>query len=104
MELLCSRRCGGQLFRELFAEVDVDAAGEYQAHRVSQPGYICLACGAPAFDLSTVPAEMEAEEAEAERAARLPLAVDILCPVCETRVQVSDEMECPNCGAPLEVA
>src|ERR1041384_5380362 len=104
MELLCSRRCGGQLFRELFAEVDVDAAGEYQAHRVSQPGDICLECGAPAFDLSTVPAGMEAEEAEAERAGGLPLAVDILCPVCETRVQVSDEMECPNCGAPLEVA
>ena len=103
MELLCSRRCGGQLFRALFAEVDVDASGEYEAYRVAQPGYICLACGAPAFDLSTVPAEMEAER-EAEDAESLPVPVDILCPVCETRVQVSEEMECPNCGAPLEVA
>ena len=103
MELVCSRRCGGRLFRVLFAEVDVDASGEYQAFRVAQPGYICLACGAPAFDLSTVHAEMEADAAAAA-AESLPVPVDILCPVCETRVQVSEEMECPNCGAPLEVA
>ena len=103
MQLVCSRRCGGRLFRVLFAEVDVDASGEYLAHRIAQPGYVCLACGAPAFDLSTVPAEMEAE-AEAEEAESLPVPIDILCPVCETRVQVSQEMECPNCGAPLEVA
>jgi rubrerythrin len=32
------------------------------------------------------------------------MAADILCPVCETMVQVGAEMECPNCGAPLEAA
>jgi hypothetical protein len=40
-------------------------------------------------------------EAEAEAA---PSGTDILCPVCETLVQVDSGMECPNCGAPLEVA
>jgi len=51
MMLVCSNRCGGQLFRALFAEVDVDASGEYQDYRVAQPGYVCLNCGAPAVDL-----------------------------------------------------
>jgi len=32
------------------------------------------------------------------------VVADILCPVCETLVQVRGELECPNCGAPLEVA
>ena len=102
MHLACSRRCGGSLFRAIFAEVDVDASGEYQDHRVVQPGYICLNCGSPAFDLSTVGAEMQAE-AEAEEPST-PEMTDVLCPMCETLVQVGGEMECPNCGAPLEVA
>jgi DNA-directed RNA polymerase subunit RPC12/RpoP len=101
MQLVCSHRCGGALFRALFAEVDLDAEGVYQDHRVAQPGYICLNCGAPAFDLSTVSAQMEMDAAEDEGPAA---KVDILCPVCETMVQVGDEMECPNCGAPLEAA
>jgi len=99
--LACSRRCGGRLFRALFAEVELDAAGDLQGYRIAQPGYICLNCGSPAFDLGEVPGEMAAE-AEAEEAK--PAAVDILCPVCETLVQVDEGMECPNCGAPLEVA
>jgi rubrerythrin len=43
---------------------------------------------------------------EAEALADEPksVATDILCPVCETLVQVDAGMECPNCGAPLEVA
>jgi DNA-directed RNA polymerase subunit RPC12/RpoP len=98
--LACSRRCGGRLFRALFAEVDLDSGGAYQDHRIAQPGYICLNCGSPAFDLSMVPAEMDAE-AEADTK---PAGADILCPVCETLVQVDAGMECPNCGAPLEVA
>ena len=102
MQLACSRRCGGALFRALFAEVDLDAEGNYQDHRIAQPGYVCLNCGAPAFDLGLVPAEMEAE-AEAEEREFIE-RTDILCPVCETMVQVGGEMECPNCGAPLEVA
>jgi DNA-directed RNA polymerase subunit RPC12/RpoP len=98
--LACSRRCGGRLFRALFAEVELDAGGAYQDHQIAQPGYICLNCGSPAFDLSEVPAEMNAEaEADAK-----PAGTDILCPVCETLVQVDAGMECPNCGAPLEVA
>jgi DNA-directed RNA polymerase subunit RPC12/RpoP len=98
--LVCSRRCGGRLFRALFAEVDLDAGGAYQDHRIAQPAYICLNCGSPAFDLSEVPGEMNAEaEADAPTA-----GADILCPVCETLVQVDAGMECPNCGAPLEVA
>jgi DNA-directed RNA polymerase subunit RPC12/RpoP len=100
MLLACSRRCGGRLFRALFAEVDLDAGGDYQDHRVTQPGYVCLNCGAPAFDLGEVPAEMAAE-AEADAT---PTTTDILCPVCETLVQVDAGMECPNCGSPLEVA
>lgn len=102
MHLACSRRCGGGLFRAIFAEVDLDASGEYLGHRIAQPGYVCLNCGSPAFDLSTVPAEMDAEAA-AEEPSTLELT-DVLCPMCETLVQVGGEMECPNCGAPLEVA
>jgi len=101
MMLVCSRRCGGKLFRALFAEVELDAGGEFQEYRIAQPGYICLNCGSPAVDLGKVPAEMEAE-AQADEAK--PAAVDILCPVCETLVQVDEGMECPNCGSPLEVA
>ena len=100
MLLMCTRRCGGRLFRALFAEVDIDSAGAYQEHRIAQPGYICLNCGSPAVDLSEVPAAMDAEAAEDAPAA----GADILCPVCETLVQVDAGMECPNCGAPLEVA
>jgi hypothetical protein len=100
MLLVCSGRCGGKLFRALFAEVEIDSGGGYQDHRIAQPGYICLNCGSPAVDLSEVPAEMDAEAGEDERRA----GADILCPVCETLVQVDAGMECPNCGAPLEVA
>jgi rubrerythrin len=42
---------------------------------------------------------------DAEAAEDQPVAgADILCPVCETLVQVDAGMECPNCGSPLEVA
>jgi DNA-directed RNA polymerase subunit RPC12/RpoP len=98
--LVCSNRCGGRLFRSLFAEVDLDAGGHYQDHRVIQPGYVCLNCGSPALDLAEVPNDIAAE-AEAEATTT---TADILCPVCETLVQVDVGMECPNCGAPLEVA
>jgi DNA-directed RNA polymerase subunit RPC12/RpoP len=101
MFLVCSSRCGGKLFRALFAEVEIDAAGEYQDHRVIQPGYVCLNCGAPAVDLGEVPAALEAEAREDEGAYA---AADILCPVCETMVQLGADMECPNCGSPLEVS
>jgi DNA-directed RNA polymerase subunit RPC12/RpoP len=101
MLLVCTRRCGGTLFRALFAEVEVDASGLYQDHRVTQPGYVCLNCGSPALDLGEVPAALE-EEAREDTA---PLVIaDVLCPVCETRVQLDANMECPNCGSPLEVA
>ena len=90
------------MFRALFAEVEVDASGEYQGHRVTQPGYVCLNCGAPAVDLGEVPAAME-EQAREDEAAPAVIA-DVLCPVCETRVQLDVNMECPNCGSPLEVA
>jgi len=100
MLLVCSSRCGGKLFRALFAEVELDSSGTYQDHRVTQPGYVCLNCGAPAFDLSEVQADITAE-AESDA---VETTTDILCPVCETRVQVGGDMECPNCGAPLEVA
>jgi hypothetical protein len=100
MLLVCSRRCGGLLFRALFAEVELDSGGAYQDHRIAQPGYICLSCGSPAADLSEVQGEMDAEAAADEA----PRGTDILCPVCETLVQVDSGMECPNCGAPLEVA
>jgi len=99
MLLICSASCGGRLFRALFAEVELESGGDYVDYRVTQPGYVCLNCGAPAFDLAEVPGEMAAE-AEADEA---PTATDILCPVCETLVQVEADMECPNCGAPLEV-
>jgi DNA-directed RNA polymerase subunit RPC12/RpoP len=89
-----------QLFRALFAEVELDSGGAYLDHRIAQPGYICLNCGSPALDLSEVPAAMD-DEADAESAAT---GTDILCPVCETLVQVDSGMECPYCGAPLEVA
>ena len=102
MLLVCSRQCGGRLFRALFAEVELDASGEYQGHRVTQPGYVCLNCGSPAFDLGEVPAEMEAEAREDE--ASTVVATDVLCPVCETMVQLDAGMECPNCGSPLEVS
>ena len=97
MLLVCTQRCGGRLFRALFAEVELDSGGAYQDHQIAQPGYICLNCGSPAVDLSEVPGEMMAE-AEA-----VPAGADILCPVCETLVQVDPGMECPNCGAPREV-
>jgi rubrerythrin len=99
MLLICSASCGGRLFRALFAEVELDSGGAYMDFRVSQPGYVCLNCGAPAFDLGEVPGEMAAE-AEADE---VPAATDILCPMCETLVRVEADMECPNCGAPLEV-
>jgi DNA-directed RNA polymerase subunit RPC12/RpoP len=102
MLLVCSRKCGGKLFRALFAEVEVDASGEYQDYRVTQPGYVCLNCGAPALDLGEVPAALDAEARE-EEAPATPVA-DVLCPVCETLVQLDPDMECPNCGSPLEVA
>jgi len=101
MNLVCSRQCGSGLFRALFAEVDIDAVGNVEDYRLAQPGFICLSCGSPAFDLAAVPAQMDADEAEDSP----PVVVaDILCPVCETLVQVGGELECPNCGAPLEVA
>jgi DNA-directed RNA polymerase subunit RPC12/RpoP len=102
MLLVCSRRCGGELFRALFAEVELDSAGEYQDHRIAQPGYVCLNCGSPAVDLAMVPAELEAEAREDEAATAV--TADVLCPVCETMVQLDANMECPNCGSPLEVA
>jgi rubrerythrin len=98
--LICSRRCGGALFRPLFAEVEVDASGEYQGHQLLQPGYICLNCGAPAMDLGDVPTTM-ATDADEDLAAT---AADVLCPVCETLVSVIPGDDCPNCGASLEVA
>lgn len=100
MWLSCSQRCGGDLYRALFAEVDVDAGGNYQSHKVVQQGYICLNCGSPAFDLGTVPTEMDLDSQE--DLAEQPL--DVLCPVCETLVSVLRGEECPNCGAALEPA
>jgi DNA-directed RNA polymerase subunit RPC12/RpoP len=101
MHLICSRRCGSELFRALFAEVDIDSEGTYQDHRLAQPGFVCLNCGAPALDLAAVPDQMDAD---AEEDSQPMIVADILCPVCETLVQVRGELECPNCGAPLEVA
>ena len=101
MLLVCSRKCGGTLFRALFAEVEVDRAGAYQDHRVTQPGYVCLNCGAPAVDLGEVPAALEEDEREEE--ASNAVMADVLCPVCETMVQLDVNLECPNCGSPLEV-
>jgi DNA-directed RNA polymerase subunit RPC12/RpoP len=102
MLLVCSSKCGSKLFRALFAEVEIDSTGEFQDYRLTQPGYVCLSCGAPALDLGEVRAELEAEAREDEAAAA-PVA-DVLCPVCETMVQLDRDMECPNCGSPLEVA
>ena len=102
MLLVCSRKCGSALFRALFAEVEIDAAGELQDYRIAQPGYVCLSCGAPALDLGEVRAALE-EEARAEEAELTPVA-DVLCPVCETMVKLDVNLECPNCGSPLEVA
>jgi DNA-directed RNA polymerase subunit RPC12/RpoP len=101
MMLVCTRRCGSSLFRALFAEVEIDAAGEFQDYRLTQPGYVCLSCGAPAVDLGEVPAAME-EETRVDESSTA--TTDILCPVCETMVQLDSNMECPNCGSPLEVA
>lgn len=101
MLLVCSRKCGGTLFRALFAEVEVDRTGLYQDHRVVQPGYVCLNCGAPALDLGEVPAALEEEAREDESSS--VVVTDVLCPVCETKVQLDADMECPNCGSPLEV-
>lgn len=101
MWLVCSQRCSGKLFRALFAEVDVDEAGEYQGHHVPQAGFVCLNCGAPAVDLGAVPEAMNAEEADEGDAAVTSL--EVLCPVCETKVSVFPGEECPNCGAALEV-
>jgi DNA-directed RNA polymerase subunit RPC12/RpoP len=101
MFLVCSSKCGSKLFRALFAEVEIDSTGDLQDYRLTQPGYVCLSCGAPALDLSEVPAELEAEAREDEAAAA-PVA-DVLCPVCETMVQLDRDRECPNCGSPLEV-
>ena len=80
--------------------MDVDATGAFLDFQVVQPGYICLDCGAPALDVGEVPAELEAERAEDALVGRL----EVLCPVCETLVEVLPEGECPNCGAPLTVA
>jgi rubredoxin len=49
-----------------------------------------------------VPAALE-EEAREDEASTAVIA-DVLCPVCETKVQLDVSMECPNCGSPLEVA
>ena len=103
MWLACSRRCGSDLFRALFAEVELDASGGYQEYRIAQPGYICLSCGAPAFDLGEVHGQMEAD-AEEEAREVTPPSVDVLCPVCESFVSVVAGEDCPNCGAELEVA
>lgn len=77
----------------------MDAAGEYQGHRVVQAAFVCLACGAPALDLSAVPEEMAALAREQAG----PVPTDVLCPSCETPVSVWPGEDCPSCGAPLEV-
>jgi len=98
MRLVCSNRCGGELFRALFAEVEVDADGSYVDHRVQQESYVCLNCGSPAVDLGAVPDAIRAEAEEDEP----PPSVEVLCPVCESRVVIGPDRECPNCGAFLE--
>jgi hypothetical protein len=98
MLLVGSRRCGGKLFRALFAEVDVDEQGAYLDHRLAQPGFVCLNCGSPAVDLAEVPGEIAAEQA----ADLPPEPREVLCPVCETLVEVGPEAECPVCGSYLE--
>jgi len=88
------------MFRALFAEVDLDAGGGFLDYQVVQPGYVCLGCGSPALDVGEVPAAIDADRAADEPAMRL----EVLCPVCESLVEVLPEGECPNCGAPLTVA
>jgi len=100
MYLVCSSRCGSARFRALFAEVDVSSEGEFLDFQVVQPGYVCLSCGAPALDIGEVPAALQAEREEDA----LPSRLEVLCPVCESLVEVLPEGECPNCGAPLTVA
>ena len=69
---------------------------------MTQPDYICLNCGAPTIDLAEVPGELEAEARE--KKTTTAVTAGVLCPVCETMVQLDANMECPNCGSPLEVA
>ena len=99
MLLVCSNRCGGEIFRSLNVEVEIDAAGNYQDHHILQPIYVCAGCGSPAVDLSEVRNAIAEERAEDEPAD----TVDVLCPVCETPVTVGPDLECPNCGAELEL-
>src|SRR5207237_538067 len=80
------------------AWVPIDPPGQHRHLLAPQAGYVCLNCGAPAVDLGEVPAELEAE-ARADEATYA--AADVLCPVCETMVQLGVDMECPNCGSPL---
>jgi len=98
MWLVCSANCGSTLYRTKFAEVDVDSSGGYLDHRVLQPSYICLGCGAPALDLGAVPEAMR-EEAEEDAPAA---SIEVLCPVCETIVTVRVGEDCPNCGSEME--
>jgi hypothetical protein len=97
--LSCTQRCGGELFRAVFAEVEVNAVGEYQDHRITQPGYVCLNCGAPAVDLGEVGPVMMADADD--DVAVMPL--NLLCPHCETPITVFPDESCPNCGAELEL-
>src|SRR5260370_34258364 len=97
MFLVCSSRCGGKLFRALFAEVEIDASGEYQDHRLSQPGYVCLNCGAPAVVLGEVPAELAAVARADERDHAAPA---VLRPRCGTLVQLGGDTGCPNGSSP----
>lgn len=83
----------------MFAEVVVDSGGRYQDHAIVQPGYVCLNCGAPAVDLAAVTASMAADDA----ADSAPVALNVLCPACETAVSVAPGEDCPNCGAELAV-
>lgn len=78
----------------------MNSEGVFLDFQAVQPGYVCLSCGAPALDVGQVPDELEAERAADEPPARL----EVLCPVCETMVEVLPDGECPNCGAPLTVA
>src|ERR1051326_3697226 len=55
MWLVCTRRCGGDLFRAMSAEVDVDAAGEDLGQRVGQPSSHCLNSAAPRRDVGGGP-------------------------------------------------
>ncbi len=78
----------------------MDAQGAYLGHRITEPGYLCLNCGAPAVDLGVVAAEMDAEAA----ADVAPQPLEVLCPICETRVEILPGESCPNCGTDLEVS